>query len=244
MKSRAGLAFSLSVAAVALLLSVPSPLWAQASHSGPELHVGASAGALWTPNGLYRWSAVTGGTEDATAGRWGGTTLNSAPDAGFELTARFPALQMDVGIAARRTLGLEGTVIMGAFCTGLCLAVLPPPTQEYAFDADLTRLSVSADVRTFPSIWRIQPFLTVGGGLKLYRFETASVPDTLTGPRPQSRDMWMYRLGAGFTVPLDRVEIVARVTDYLSDYSATSRSVTTEPQHDLGATLGLRYRVW
>lgn len=236
--TRTGVAATL----VAVLLYSPSMTRAQEGHPGPAVYVSATGGHLWTSDRLYLWNATTDLAERSSLGEWGGVVLNSAPDAGLSVTGRFSNLGMDLTVAAGRTIGLDGSLVAGSYCTGMCLLVAPPD-HEYSFDGAITRLSVSADVRTFPSIWRVQPFITVGGGLKSYRFETRTIPDTVSVPLPQD-DVGMYRIGAGLSAPIDRAEVVARATDFFSGYSSRTGTVSTEPQHYRTATLGLRVRIW
>lgn len=227
----------------AVLLCSPSVTRAQEDPPGAEVYVSAAGGHFWTSDRLYGWNLTTDLTERSSLGEWGGVVLNSAPDGGLGMTGRFPDLGMDVTVAAERTIGLDGTLVAGSYCTEICLLVASPK-HEYSFDVAIARLSVSADVRTLPSIWRVQPFITVGGGLKVYRFETRTIPDTLSVPLPQDDDVGMYRIGAGLSAPIDRVEIVLRATEFLSGYTSQNGTYNTEPQHDWSLSLGLRYQVW
>lgn len=238
--SPAGVGIALALAALLCSSSVAS---AQEPRDRPEIYATASAGKLWTSDRLYGWNVVTDPADRPAGGDWGVVSLNTAPDAGIGVTARLPGLGMDISVAAQRTIGLEGTLVTGTYCTGICLAVLPL-SHEHTFDAGLTRLSVSFDLRTVPSIWRVQPFITVGGGLKLYRFDSGAIPDAVTVPAPEDVDVGTYRIGAGVSAPIDRMEIVARVTEYLSGYPSRTGTLSTELQHDWSATLSLRYRIW
>lgn len=227
---------------VPLLWHAP-PTVAQDRASDIELYAQATGGPLWGSDGLYRWSSVTGITESATAGEYGGASLQSGPAGGLEAVARFPALGMDAGLSARRTIGLDGTLTVGTFCRGLCLLAIVRP-DRHSFEAALTLLSAYLDLRTLPSVWRLQPFLSLGAGLKVYDFAVPTEVAETVEVLPTEDLAATYRFGAGVSVPFDRVELVARITDFVSDYSPSLANTSTEPQHDLTATLGVRYRIW
>lgn len=225
------------------LLWQASPTPAQERASDVELYAEATGGHLWGSDGLYRWSGVTGVTESATAGEYGGASLQSGPAGGLEAVARFPGLDMDAGLSVTRTIGLDGALTAGTFCRGLCLAAILPP-DNHSFEADLTLLSAYLDLRTLPSVWRLQPFLSVGAGLKVYDFAVPTEVAETVEVLPKEENAATYRFGAGISVPFDRLEVVARITDFVSDYSPSRANTSTEPQHDLTATLGVRYRIW
>lgn len=230
------------LASLLLLPLLPGPAAGQGSDDRVEIYLGGSGGRFWTgQERLYTWSRAS---QDGTFLDVARATLDPGFAAGVDLKARVPALHLDFGLAVERTLGTGGVLSTTRICRVGCLALLGParPGGPHAFDADFTLVSAHLDFRNLPSVWRVQPFLTAGYGVEVYEFGTEAVPDTVTAALPRDTHTPTFRLGAGMSVPVRNLEIVARVTDYLSGYEIPAEGNTVWQQH-LTATLGLVRRI-
>lgn len=222
---------------VSLLLIRPSPASGQnVEAEAVSIYLDLSTGAFVSGRErLYRFSSGDDIAPDvATA------SLTSATLVGVDATVRFPKLPLDAGVSFKRTLGAEGRF---AFVKDQTINLEGPSSHRFFADPDVDLMLVSSymNVRTFPSIWRIQPYATVGIGITNYDFDTMAVPDSLPGPT-DDRSV-TYRLGGGLAVPVREFVFRVQVNNYLSGYDLKDVVVNVPLQHNLTATVSVGYRI-
>lgn len=95
-----------------------------------------------------------------------------------------------------------------------------------------------------PRVAMIRPYAAIGGGLRRYDFERASLSPAFAEALTGDATRFVAHVGIGVVAAVGRAEISVEAGDYLGRYTVgdPSGESTDSMQHDFGITAGIRLR--
>ena len=115
----------------------------------------------------------------------------------------------------------------------------PPQIVNTSLDipTTLTFTSVQLVLPTRLELWRLRPYVLLGGGGKFYSFGEPTSPNEVEATLPSEGFTWGADLGVGVTIKAFGVHMDLQIRDTITRY-------WDKTQHDLLMTGGLLLHLW